>query len=242
MSNPIVTVTVLSGERFSYTGGPAEFRKLLDLRVASSGLTAATIYAVLRFRGTRVAVFDDWSTGVDHLACEGSLNTTALEAVFEGRAASALVPLELRIHNTSEDGDLIASGKVLCKNNPEEGYTAPAEIADDEYMLKSDYDADEDQVIDDDALPPSHGGSGAAIVRDRWTLTSANILNKYVALTQTPDLRMAQLSVGGTSPTYGDEFTVTADPNRLSWDGLALDGVLEAGDVLTLEYTYVLGS
>lgn len=238
-TTPDITVTVLAGERLSVSGDTPEFRKSLDMRVVDSGLTAASIYAALWHRGVKVAEFGDWTTGTGQLVATGSLNTTPLETAFDGLAAARIIPLELRIHDTDADGDLVASGMLRCRNNLEEGFDPPEDLVDDEYMRKSEYDADDDHIIDDSSLPPSHGGSGAAIYRDPWTLNSTHISNKYVSLTHAPDLRMLQLVIDGAgSQSYPRDFTVTIDPARLSWDGLSLDGVLEAGDKLTLEYTY----
>lgn len=234
---PDMTVTIV-GERFTRTGDVAEFRRNLDLRVVGSGLTAATIYAALWHRGVKVAEFADWVNGTGQLAGTASLNTTPLATVFDGRAVTAQVGLELRIHTDTEE-QLIASELIPCRNNPPEGFEPPADLATVEYLKKSDFDANDDNVIDEDALPPVYVGSGAAIARDTWTLTAQNIADKYVALTYQPDRKLLQLSIENGAPqNYGPDFLVTGDPRRLSWDSLGLDGILAAGDKLLLEYTY----
>jgi len=240
-TTPDMTVTMIGGERFTRAGDIAEVRKNLDLRIVDSGMTAATIYAALWYRGVKVAELSSWEDGEDQIAGSGSLNTTELVAVFAGRASTAQVGLELRIHDTDAAGDMIASGVIPCRNNPPEGFDTPESVAEngEDYMRKADYDANDDDVIDEDALPPAHAGSGVAIYRDSWTLTAQNVADKYLALLYQPDLRMLQLSIeSGATPIYGEDFIVTVDPRRLTWDGLGLDGILAAGDRLQLEYTY----
>ena len=68
------------------------------------------------------------------------------------------------------------------------------------------------------------------------TLTATDISNKYVTLSDIPtEPNKTTLSiVGGVPQTYGIDFEVVG--NQLSWNGLALDGELEAGDVLIIAF------
>jgi hypothetical protein len=67
-------------------------------------------------------------------------------------------------------------------------------------------------------------------------LTALEISNKSLTLLNTPLAAslVAVDAIGGGAQDYGIDFTVTG--NILSWNGLALDGLLEAGDKLRIKY------
>jgi hypothetical protein len=69
------------------------------------------------------------------------------------------------------------------------------------------------------------------------TLNSTDITNKYVTLATAPiTASKTRLTVlGGPEQAYTTDFTVST--NQLSWSGLFLDGVLEAGDKLIITYS-----
>jgi len=69
------------------------------------------------------------------------------------------------------------------------------------------------------------------------TVSGTDITNKYVTLAYTPFLatEVALGIIGGSTQTYGVNYTVSG--TKLSWDGLGLDGVLEAGDKFRIIYT-----
>lgn len=75
---------------------------------------------------------------------------------------------------------------------------------------------------------------------DKITLTAGDITNKYVVLSLAPANKpQTQLIViGGPGQEYSIDFEVTTDnaDRRLSWDSLGLDGILEAGDRLIVNY------
>lgn len=70
------------------------------------------------------------------------------------------------------------------------------------------------------------------------TLDGTDITNKYVTLAQTPFSATEVMLdiIGGGPQLYTTDFAVTT--NQLDWDGLGLDGVLEAADKLRISYTY----
>jgi len=72
---------------------------------------------------------------------------------------------------------------------------------------------------------------------DLFTLSSTDISNGYVTLSGTPNVASAtELHVkGAPAQFYGDDYTVSS--NQLSWSGLGLDGVLVAGDKLTVVWS-----
>jgi len=75
-------------------------------------------------------------------------------------------------------------------------------------------------------------------VVEEFTLTSTDITNKKVTLTYTPvNANYVRLDViGGGAQDNGVDFSVNVTTKELSWSGLGLDGILEAGDVLRVTY------
>ncbi len=81
---------------------------------------------------------------------------------------------------------------------------------------------------------------------DQWreflTLTGTDITNKYIDLAQVPLNAYVSLTIKQAPWQFvGDDFEIItngSDIRRLSWNGLGLDGILEAGDKLTVEYRY----
>lgn len=76
---------------------------------------------------------------------------------------------------------------------------------------------------------------------DRFTLTAGDVTNAYVDLAVTPDepTRVVVSVKGAPGQFYGDDFQVITDGTsvrRLSWAGMGLDGLLVAGDKLTVTY------
>ena len=68
------------------------------------------------------------------------------------------------------------------------------------------------------------------------TLTPTNITDKKVVLSGTPAIAANTMLdiIGGGPQVYGFDFTVIG--NELSWNGLALDGLLASGDQLRIHY------
>lgn len=90
--------------------------------------------------------------------------------------------------------------------------------------------------------PSNSGGGGGSVtvyqpVVEIITLTLGDITSKFVELANTPYIASdVLLSIGGApGQTYGLDYIVSG--NNLDWDGLGLDGVLVAGDVLTISYS-----
>lgn len=71
-------------------------------------------------------------------------------------------------------------------------------------------------------------------------LNATNITNKYVVLPEAPSDKPSTILDLKTAPSqyYGDDFVVTNDDGgkRLSWDSLALDGILIDGDKIRVLY------
>lgn len=70
------------------------------------------------------------------------------------------------------------------------------------------------------------------------TLAIGDITNKYVTVPNTvvTASKVQANIVGGTTLEYGVDFTANATLNRIEWNGLALDGLLSAGDTLRIVY------
>lgn len=78
-------------------------------------------------------------------------------------------------------------------------------------------------------------GGGAYV--ETKTLVAADITNKYITLSiaEPGSPSKTVLSIAGAPGLqYGVHFTIIG--NQLSWNGLALDGVVIAGDKLTITY------
>lgn len=75
-------------------------------------------------------------------------------------------------------------------------------------------------------------------IRDTFTLTATDMTNKYVELTSDPVENTVRLDIqNGIPQRQVVDFTlVGSSPTRLSWNGLGLDGLLEAGDTLIVIY------
>lgn len=68
------------------------------------------------------------------------------------------------------------------------------------------------------------------------TLDATDVSNKYITLPSTPaDVTKVILDIiKGSSQQYGVDYNVSG--TQLSWNGLALDGVLNIGDILRYHY------
>jgi len=75
------------------------------------------------------------------------------------------------------------------------------------------------------------------IVTDYVSVNANDITNKYVSLSYlpNPDSSNTTLSVvGGVSQNYGVDYYI--DDSKIKWDGMTLDGDLQPGDILRLNY------
>ncbi len=83
---------------------------------------------------------------------------------------------------------------------------------------------------------PLNGGGGSSDVVELRTITAPEAAAKQIVLAATPTTaNYTRLSIAGAPDQfYGDDFVVTG--NVLSWSGLGLDGILDTGDRLTIEY------
>ena len=69
------------------------------------------------------------------------------------------------------------------------------------------------------------------------TLSGADITAKKATLGATPAATtLCMCAVGGVTQIRVADFVITIGPDEIDWNGLGLDGVLIAGDVLILTY------
>jgi len=68
------------------------------------------------------------------------------------------------------------------------------------------------------------------------TISAQNITDKYCTLSSTPSEPTKVLAdvVGGTTLEFGLDFSVSGD--LFEWDGLVLDGLIEIGDIIRVQY------
>lgn len=92
-----------------------------------------------------------------------------------------------------------------------------------------------------DYYDPDTGGttsSGANMTTESFTLSSADIGNKYVDLSHTPNtvLEILIFIVGGTKGVLDSDYFMVG--NRIGWNGKAWDGLLETNDIMNATYWY----
>jgi hypothetical protein len=82
----------------------------------------------------------------------------------------------------------------------------------------------------------SNVGPSSAYYVNEFTLDATDISNKFVTLTATPaNPSLAVLEViGGPTQRYGSDFSISG--SQLTWNSLFLDGVLEVGDQLIVQF------
>lgn len=76
----------------------------------------------------------------------------------------------------------------------------------------------------------------ASYVQDNFTLSPLNLSEKKITLSKTPadPLKVSFVPYRGIEQEPGVDFIVTG--NELSWDGLALELLLEVGDRFSVRY------
>lgn len=89
------------------------------------------------------------------------------------------------------------------------------------------------------------GGSGIGIndlitaeIVTYHTITLTDVMNKYFSISIAPGqgAKLKMYTVGGTTLKYGVDYLVDVGSLRVTWDGLTLDGLIEAGDEFQLVY------
>lgn len=97
---------------------------------------------------------------------------------------------------------------------------------------------EENDGADENIRINAAAGTGSATKVEYITISPAQASAKQVALAETP-LIPAEVMLdvqGGPSQYYGTDFVVIT--GVLSWSGLDLDGLLEAGDQLRISYAF----
>lgn len=100
------------------------------------------------------------------------------------------------------------------------------------------YDVDQDVFYggDDNTMGGFLIGQNSGDIVERIELQEQDIFNKFVKLGDTPIISQNVIVTpeGGITQIYGIDYSVSGD--RLLWDGLGLEGVLEQGDILIIQY------
>lgn len=100
------------------------------------------------------------------------------------------------------------------------------------------YDTDQEVFYggDDSTMGGFLIGQNSGDIVERIELQEQDIFNKFVRLSDTPIISQNVIVTpeGGITQIYGIDYSVSGD--RLVWDGLGLEGVLEQGDILIIQY------
>lgn len=100
------------------------------------------------------------------------------------------------------------------------------------------YDIDSDIFYGGDGVSlggfPIGSNSGSRV--ERKHITPQNIIDKYVTLDKTPALPNGVIvdMINGIKQINGIDFEVIG--NKISWDGLGLDGFIDDTDILLIQY------
>lgn len=72
---------------------------------------------------------------------------------------------------------------------------------------------------------------------DNYTLDAGDLAVKYITTTHVPLAASVRMVIAGApGQIIGVGYTVDLQAQRVTWDGLTLDGLLRAGDKVSVEY------
>jgi hypothetical protein len=79
-------------------------------------------------------------------------------------------------------------------------------------------------------------GHGAGSITETITINQSHLDNKKIVLSQSPVYpnSVTVIPMGGIPQLNGTDFSVSS--NELSWDGLGLDGFIDLGDKIVIQY------
>ncbi len=132
----------------------------------------------------------------------------------------------------SVNGDI---GQVLVKTLYDDtgNYRVLVPVINEDHYLVLDNDPLFDQIID--LINFKHGH-----IIEKKNITLLDVNNKYIYLLNIPDdnEKVELRIIGAPSQGQGYDYVMDSiDLKKLKWDGLGLDGILESGDHLIIEYT-----
>lgn len=100
------------------------------------------------------------------------------------------------------------------------------------------YDTDQEVFYggDDSTMGGFLIGQNSGDIVEKIELQEQDIFNKFIRLSNTPIISQNVILTpeGGITQIYGMDYLVSG--NRLIWNELGLEGVLEQGDVLIIQY------
>lgn len=128
-------------------------------------------------------------------------------------------------------------GKVVLSGS--EAFTVPKFAADPGIAVNGDiyYNTTDNKFRKYENGSWSDWGSGGSAVNiDKFTLDGTDISNKFITLSGTPTTagNTILIIIGGIVQDYSVDFTISGAV--LSWNGLGLDGILEIGDKLIIQF------
>jgi len=89
----------------------------------------------------------------------------------------------------------------------------------------------------EDILSSGGAGGGTRFKVEEFTMTSGDILNKYVTLAELPiNTNISVAVTNGPQQSYGQDYILAGQ--NLSWAARGLEPVLETGDEIVVEYEY----
>jgi len=205
---------------------------------AGTGLTGGGDITTTRTLDVDVGITNDKIVQMDDADAESGDYVKLTASGIEGRSAA-----EVR-----EDLDLEAGTDFYSKSaedtwrssvtQTEMGYLDGVE-SDIQTQLDDRYTKAEVDTISG-SLNDSIEAIGGIDEVEYITVDGDDITNKYTSLAQTPYAASETMLdiIGGGPQVYTIDFTVISG-TRLNWDGLGIDGVIEADDIMRVSYTYI---
>lgn len=170
------------------------------------------------------AIFDSSGPGSCLIDTTVALESLLVETGYTGTISQGSYPISVSTDSSLRSCSFLGGNAPLSLNN---AYLHGMDFTSTSSVLTvaGGFYFKEDPPI---PVPPQ-------VVLDEFTLDSQNITDKYVVLSDQPLGSTALNVVGGGAQNFGTDYTVSGF--FLSWAGLALDGILEPGDILRAMYT-----
>lgn len=181
---------------------------------AGTGLTGGGDITVTRTLDVDVGITDDKIVQIDDTDAESGDYAKLTASGIEGRSAAEVL------------GDLSGNADADFSMNTHK-ITGVVDPTEDQHAATKKY-------VDDEVVAVGGGIDEVEYI----TIDSNDISNKYTVLSHTPYAvtEVALDIIGGCAQIYDTDYTVSG--TQMSWDGLNLDGIIEANDKVRAFYTY----